>query len=212
MTLAKQIDLVVAEQLLTFYPEKAVFWHEQSTLLLADVHAGKATHFRKNGIPLSTDYLLNDLNKIEELLIKTKAKKLLVLGDLFHTTANIENQLIEAWVDSLAVETELILGNHDVHSLAKSTIKTSLPYTVRPFFLSHEPTENEAFNIHGHLHPAFTMSGKGRTSIKLPAFYVGPSFITLPAFGSTTGKRMYAEIAKHSKIILIADDGVMAIN
>ncbi len=212
MIISEDFILEVAGQHFTLLPQKAVFWQEQQALLLADVHAGKASHFRKNGIPLSTDLLLNDLNKIEMLLKKTGAIKLIILGDLFHTSSNIENTLVENWVDDLDVTTELVLGNHDIHSLANSRIPTKLPYVLDGILLSHEPTESEHFNIHGHLHPAFTLAGKARNHLKLPAYYINRQAITLPAFGSTTGQRMYAELCKNSKIILVTDDGLLAAN
>ena len=39
-------------QTLILHPAKAIFWKEKSRLLLADVHLGKAGHFRKVGIPV----------------------------------------------------------------------------------------------------------------------------------------------------------------
>lgn len=212
MKISEDFVLEISGQHLAILPQKALFWQEQKALLLADVHAGKASHFRKNGIPLSTDLLLNDLNKIEILLKKTLANKLIILGDLFHSSSNIENTLVENWVDGLGVSTELVLGNHDIHSLANSRIPTKLPYVLDGILLSHEPTESEHLNIHGHLHPAFTLAGKARSQLKLPAYYINEQYITLPAFGSTTGQRMYAEMCKNSRIILVTDDGLLAAN
>jgi uncharacterized FlgJ-related protein len=42
-------------------PEKAAFIPESATLLIADPHFGKATHFRKAGIPIPEQIFLKDL-------------------------------------------------------------------------------------------------------------------------------------------------------
>ncbi len=191
--------------------EKGVFWHEQQALLLADVHAGKATHFRKYGIPLSSDLLLNDLNAIEDLVARFNAKKVIVLGDLFHSDLNIENQFVEKWVDDLDVSFELIVGNHDIHSISSSAVSYTPDYVLDGFHLSHEPLETNHFNIFGHLHPAFTLTGKGRQHIKLPSYYISSNFMVLPSFGSTTGKRTYKELIKHSEVYITSDEGVAKI-
>ncbi|MEY2924141.1 MAG: hypothetical protein RLZZ337_689 [Bacteroidota bacterium] len=209
MTILPSLDIEIAGQNFQLLPDKALFWYEQEALLLADVHAGKASHFRKHGIPLSTDYLLNDLNKIEVLLDYTKAEKLWILGDLFHSSSNIENQFVEEWVSQLGAETELILGNHDVYSASETNIKCKPPYKLDSILLSHEPVDSEYFNIHGHLHPGYSIQGRGRSYLKLPAFYIGENFITLPAFGSVTGKRAYDDIIKKSKVVLITDEGLL---
>ena len=46
----KSIKKIIHDQTLTFDFRKVVFWKETSSLILSDVHVGKITHFRKNGI------------------------------------------------------------------------------------------------------------------------------------------------------------------
>ncbi len=177
-------------------------------LLIADVHAGKASHFRKSGIPLSTDHLLQDLLKIESLIDKTKPKKVIVLGDLFHTRANQENHLVDNWISSLKIPFELIMGNHDVYSVSENEVNKQ-PYSVNNVHLSHEPTPDKGFNIFGHLHPAYSVVGKARQHIKLACFYVSENFITLPSFGSVTGKRVYKNILKEAYAVIITEEGLL---
>ncbi|NNJ55516.1 MAG: metallophosphoesterase, partial [Bacteroidia bacterium] len=112
----ESIDIDILGQHFVLLKEKALYWKERKYLLLADVHAGKASHFRNNGIPLSTDYLLQDLNKINELIEHLNPLKIIILGDLFHSDRNIENKLVESWIEELSVDVELIIGNHDIHS------------------------------------------------------------------------------------------------
>ena len=99
-------------------------------LLIADVHAGKASHFRNNGIPLSTDYLLNDLHTIQTLQQRLNATKICFLGDLYHTLSNEENLLTDQFLNDLESEIELVIGNHDRHSIRHSTIKCKEAYEL----------------------------------------------------------------------------------
>ena len=46
---------------------KSYFWEEQKTLFVADPHFGKATVFRKAGIPV-TETTQDDLNKLSEIM------------------------------------------------------------------------------------------------------------------------------------------------
>lgn len=210
--LTGSLDIEIVGQHFTLLKEKAAYWQEEKTLLIADVHAGKASHFRNNGIPLSTDHLLQDLNAINTLCTRLKAEKLCFLGDLYHTSCNIENTLTDQFLNELNVEVELIIGNHDRHSLHHSKILHREAYSVGNILLSHEPQQTELFNIYGHLHPAYALGGKGRQRIKLPSFYVGVKDLILPAFGSINGGRMYKDLAKDSKVVLVSEDGLIEVN
>ena len=192
--------------------ERMVYWHDKKTLLIADLHAGKAAHFRKNGIPLSTDHLLADLNIIEQLIPSTQASKICFLGDLYHSTANEENDLIERWITDLGIAAELVIGNHDKYSIHKASIKCTEAYEENGILLSHEPEESDFFNICGHLHPAYVMGGKARSSFKFPSFYLSENCLILPAFGSVNGGKMYKDLVKNAQVILATPEGLIAID
>lgn len=209
--ISDKIDIQFANQHFTLLKEKAVFWHEQNMLLLADVHAGKASHFRRNGIPLSSDYLMNDLHRIESLVSRFNQCKVSILGDLYHSSSNLEHQLTDDFLRNLDVPIELIVGNHDQHSLVNSTLTHRKAYSIGNILLSHEPQQSELFTIYGHLHPAYSMGGKGRQYLTLPSFYIGTKQLILPAFGSLNGGRMYANLAKKSQIVLISDEGLVSL-
>ena len=42
-------------------PDKCMFWKEHNSLILADLHIGKAGHFRKAGIPIPSHIHIDDL-------------------------------------------------------------------------------------------------------------------------------------------------------
>ena len=59
-------------------------------LFIANAYKGKASHFKTNGISLSTNHLLNDLNIILKAIKRLSPVKLIFLGDLYHTHFNIK--------------------------------------------------------------------------------------------------------------------------
>jgi DNA ligase-associated metallophosphoesterase len=207
----RTLDITFGGQSFTLLQEKAVYWNNQKTLLIADVHAGKASHFRSHGIPLSTDHLLHDLNIILELIEHCNCEKVIFLGDLYHTHSNIENKLIDSWLNELNVSVELIIGNHDRHSISGSDIANKESYVTQGILLSHEPAEIGIPNICGHLHPAYNLYGKGRQQLKLPAFYFATDQLILPAFGSVNGRKMYPDLVKKSQVILVSEEGLIQV-
>lgn len=190
--------------------DRAAIWKDRSWLLIADIHAGKASHFRKNGIPLTGDHLLQDLNRIEALIEYHRTKKVIILGDLFHSHTNEENEFTLRWISERKLPFILIKGNHDQYSELGSLTAVSA-IEEDGIRLTHEPEETDQFNIYGHLHPAFTLKGKARQFIKLPSFYLNDSFLALPSFGSTTGGKVYKDKIKDSKIYLVSARGLIEV-
>ena len=56
-TLSKNIQ----NETLIFTNQKAIFWEREKTLIISDLHVGKSAHFRKSGIAVSSEILLDDL-------------------------------------------------------------------------------------------------------------------------------------------------------
>src|ERR1700733_3821343 len=73
------------EQDLLLLPQKAIYWLQQKVLIAADVHLGKVGHFRKAGIAVPRDMEQSDLAVLSDLVDEFKPKKVLFLGDLFHS-------------------------------------------------------------------------------------------------------------------------------
>lgn len=189
--------LLLNNEHLVLLPEKAIWWPAQSSLLLADVHLGKAAHFRKAGIPIPKAVHLTDYHKLEKLLSDTQAKHVIFLGDLFHSELNLEWADFLQWVANRP-ETNFILvkGNHDILPEAAYIADNLNIYSekleIKPFLLTHQPEPIKArqkglYNLCGHLHPAIALKGAARQGITLPCFYFGLHGGLLPAFGNFTG-------------------------
>ncbi len=177
---------------LELLPEKAIYWESQRSLLISDLHLGKAGHFRKNGIPIPNTIHSNDLDRITILLREYSISKLICLGDLFHSDFNREWNDFSQWLDLHEdVEFILVRGNHDILPMnkyleSKMTVFESLE--KGPFTFSHkEQLRSSLFNISGHVHPCVRLRGPGKQGLRLPCFYFNEKSGLLPAFGNFTG-------------------------
>lgn len=188
----KTLQKEIHQTQFTFTNQRAIFWAEEKLLILSDLHVGKSAHFRKSGIPISSEVLLDDLHKLENLIIHFQPEKVLVVGDLFHAGKNSDLDLFKNWRQKFSQEFILIKGNHDrlkceiYEDLGIECIDDFLE--IGKFTFVHHPEnvlENE-FYISGHIHPGFVLRGKNET-IKLPCFGVSDQQIVLPAFSKFTG-------------------------
>lgn len=208
----------LAEQHLWLHPLKAIYWQEAEALLLADLHLGKAVHFRKAGIAAPDAVEDTNFDHLISLLLSFQPKRVLLLGDLFHSNYNL---VWEEWEGLLAqfehVSFELVPGNHDV--LADEMYQQSrmlIHPTVLdegPFRFTHEPLETipiGVYNLCGHIHPGVRLHGHGRQSLRLPCFYFGKQQGVLPAFGSFTGLAMMS-VNHGDQVFGIAEAEVIAL-
>ena len=120
------------------------------TLFVADIHLGIEHEYRQSGLnmPSRTEKLLSGL---EELLRKTRASKLVLIGDIKHKVPGIswqEEREVPAFLQRLAEKTELrvVPGNHD------GGIAEFIPKGARLY-----PTQGglfgEIYASHGHTWP-----------------------------------------------------------
>ena len=180
---------------LQLLPEKALLWPATESLILGDLHLGKATHFSKAGIGIPTRAVEADnFSRLEDLLKRYQPKRVFFLGDLFHSSHN------EVWSDFVArlrawpkIQFLLIEGNHDIlegKHYAAAGLEVHDDWAEAGLLLTHEPLAeipSEQYNIAGHIHPGVRLVGKGKQSLRLPCFFFGPQQAILPAFGAFTG-------------------------
>lgn len=181
----------IQNNVLTLLPERALFWESEKMLIVADAHIGKVSHFRKNGIPVPRLAERNNLWRLSGLVLKTKPKQVVFLGDLSHSKIN---KAWEQFVDFRAAYSELemvlVKGNHDklpVDAFERAELTVVDRLSVGPFLFTHDREETELFNIHGHIHPSIRLQGKGRQSLRVPCYFFGQNFGILPSFGDFTG-------------------------
>lgn len=196
-------------------PQKAMFWQQEKALILSDIHLGKASHFRKNGIAMPSMAGKADLDQLAFLLDEYSPLKVFIVGDLFHSHFNLEWNWFK---DFIAVYPQinfvLLRGNHDIlpaFHLKLPNLTVAHKFVNNNICLIHEPLGNEhEYVICGHIHPGFTLKGKARQQLRLPCFVVGSNRTIIPAFGNLTGLANFEKLAD-DQIWVIADEDIIPI-
>ncbi|NVJ86193.1 MAG: ligase-associated DNA damage response endonuclease PdeM [Algoriphagus sp.] len=175
--------------------EKAIWWKQREILFISDLHFGKASHFRKSGIPIPEPIHDKDLENLSFLFENYLPSQVYFLGDLFHSDWNESWDQLMSFLDQyLEIEFFLVRGNHDIlpaYNYEKAPFELlSQPVYIDNLVLSHEPleqVEDGVLNLCGHIHPGIRMKGRGRQSLRIPCFYKTKHHLILPAFGQFTG-------------------------
>lgn len=181
-------------------PERSLFWEEENTLIIADMHLGKSGHFRKAGIAIPQNIYKADLQRLMSQLYLFKVDRLIIAGDFTHSTANKELDLFIKWrKDFSLLHIDLVKGNHDI--LADSWYKEAGVNIITkklqagPFLFIHDlklhekltEEEKQLYTFTGHMHPGISMKGAGRQTLRFPCFYFAKEYCVLPAFSRFTG-------------------------
>lgn len=195
MTTSRGVDLDWHGESWGLLPERAVWRARTGTLLVADVHFGKGDAFRAAGIPVPGATTGADLTRLGEALDRTRADRLLVLGDLLHARDGRSDALHDAFAAWRAarrtLDITLVRGNHD-HSAGDPPVSWGLACVDEPWcddgiVLRHVPPDDANGPVlAGHVHPV-TVVGDAAFRRRLACFHLSGGVMTLPAFGSFTG-------------------------
>lgn len=194
--------------------EKAIYWADRKILLIADLHLGKVSHFRKHGIAIPAQAGLSNYHILGSLLDQLDLDRVLFLGDLFHSDYNKDWEVFTSFIQTYKhLNFELIQGNHDILGTeifnGAFDVFYSKPLEIGPFILSHEPLKtHKLFNIAGHIHPAIKLAGKAKQSIILPCFFFTSNSCILPAFGAFTGTYKMND-CNYKDIFLVVENEVI---
>lgn len=190
---------IIHDQIFWITPERCIFWEEENTLIVADLHLGKTGHFRKSGIAVPQSIYKADLQRLMTMLYLFKAERLIVVGDFTHSTANKELELFLKWrKDFSALQIDLVKGNHDILEDAwykeANVLLHEWELLINGYLFKHEDKrykrpgiENVNYTFSGHLHPGFKLKGQGKQSLKFPCYFFGKDHCILPAFSRFTG-------------------------
>ena len=214
------LEFNLLEQNLTLLPQKAIYWQQEQALIVADVHLGKVGHFRKAGIAVPRDMEQDDLAVLSDLIGEYQPKKIIFLGDLFHSDMNADWEWFVLWRRHFPkLEIILIKGNHDIihdkHYL-QLDVKLHKSFTIGPFLMLHHPLDSiqqlmiGQYVLCGHIHPGVSLAGRARQHLTLPCFAFGEKQAILPSFGRFTG-RVAIRHEKTDRIFGVLKDKVIAI-
>ncbi len=211
--------ITIRGERLRMHPHASLFWERTQTLFLADLHWGKADHFRKQGIPVPGAVSDSNWDKLCGLLIDYRPKRLFFLGDLFHSQHNAAwENLLELLQRFPNTECTLVRGNHDIlpepfYEQADLQLVEE-GHEMGPFLLTHHPLETSApkglYNLAGHLHPGVRLRGSGRQWLRRACFWFRPQGAVLPAFGLFTGLGL-VEPQKEDRVFVVGEVEVVGV-
>lgn len=188
--------ITFANHPLLLLPDRAIYWPARRMLLVADVHLGKAASFRAFGLPVPEGSTAKDLARLTDLLEKTRAERLIILGDLIHAKSGRQPEVVDsitAWRKSHGdIQMRLVRGNHDRNS-GRIPSDWNIDEVEEPFvddgvaFTHDRPCDEDLPTFAGHVHPSVYMSDYDGSIVTAPCFVFDERCAVLPAFGTFTG-------------------------
>jgi DNA ligase-associated metallophosphoesterase len=198
------------EERLLLLGARALWLPERRSLLVADLHLGKAELLQAHGIPLPSDGDAATLNRLLDLAHRLAPAQVIVLGDLIHGRGGLTAELrakLRALPDLLGCPLRLIGGNHERHAWVEG-LRQEPAQALGGLWLSHEPQLREGhLNVCGHVHPVAWV-GRGSDRLRLPCFAYDESTgqLLLPAFGALTGGQV---LSGRQRLWLVAEGRVL---
>ena len=189
------LTIALAGESVLLLPQKALYWPRERTLVVADIHFGKAAAFRALGVPVPRGTTTQNLEALDHLLAAYPITRIVFLGDFLHARAAHAKATLAAMVEWRArnpgLSLVLVRGNHDLHAGDPAAVlgieMVDEPFGSGPFAFCHHPDiAADGYVLAGHVHPVFRISTR-LESVRLPCFVAGPRRMILPSFGAFTG-------------------------
>jgi uncharacterized protein len=175
----------------------ALYWPEESLLVVSDLHLEKGSAFAVRGVLMPPYDTATTLERLSGLLARYAARIVVALGDNFHDgggparlAASDRAHLLELqrgrdWV--------WIAGNHDPDPREGIGGAFARSLALGPLTFRHEPAARGQTGvgdcdgeIAGHLHPAARIVQRGRAQTR-KCFATDGGRLVMPAFGAYTG-------------------------
>jgi len=183
-------DFTLAGARLTARASGALWWQDESLLVVADLHLGKAGRMARQGRallpPYDSDQTLARLSAEIDILAP---RCVICLGDSFD-----DDEASRALPDPAARRLSALMagrrwiwiaGNHDPAPVAPGG--SALAETrIGPLHFRHIAIPGEKDEISGHYHPKSRINLGGRRLAR-PCFLIDAARAILPAFGAYTG-------------------------
>ncbi|MFI5409039.1 ligase-associated DNA damage response endonuclease PdeM [Kaistia sp. UC242_56] len=186
-----QPGLSVASVSLIPLVEGALWWPEERTLVVADLHLEKGSSFARRGQMLPPYDTMATLQRLAAILARLSPSRVIALGDSFHdrSAGDRLNAADRASLRAMTAAAEWIwiAGNHDPDPPRGLGGWATSELSIGPLTFRHEPRPGaQPGEIAGHLHPSARLVGRGR-SIRRRCFAADGRRLVLPAFGALAG-------------------------
>lgn len=185
-------DIRINGALVGLHDSGVLWWPEEMTVVVADLHLEKGSAYARRGQLLPPYDTAATLDKLAAVIDLFDPARVICLGDSFHDADGSDRlpAAYRAMLASLQLGREWIwvTGNHDPVAPVRLCGQTVKEIAIGPLVFRHEP-EDGLFargEVCGHLHPAALVRRFGR-SIRRPCFATDGTRLVLPAFGALTG-------------------------
>ncbi|QGZ37521.1 ligase-associated DNA damage response endonuclease PdeM [Stappia indica] len=180
----------MAGEIVGLHDSGAMWWPDENTLVVADLHFEKGSSFARKGLMLPPYDTAATLEKLAEAIDAFQPTRVIALGDSFHDGEGSDRlpASYRAMLTTLQLGREWIwvTGNHDPIAPVGLCGETVDEVALGGLVFRHEPHEGAVGEIAGHLHPAARIRRYGR-SVRRPCFATDGTRLVLPAFGVFTG-------------------------
>lgn len=182
---------------LDLMPDGSVFDPITRSLMVADVHVGKAEVFRRLGVPVPAMTSSQTLDRLSGSIAACRPNALIVLGDLIHGRLPATHPVFDslaAWREQHpGITVSLLRGNHD-HRSGDPPARCGIQIwpagqMLGNWQLCHEPDEalpGKGIAICGHVHPVIRLRS-AHDALRVRCFWSRPGLLVVPAFGVFTG-------------------------
>lgn len=170
-------------------PSGALYWPEQSLLVVSDLHLEKGSSFARRGMLLPPYDTAATLARLTKLITHYAPRMVVALGDSFHDGGG-PSRLAAEDRDSIAAlqrgrDWVWITGNHDPEPADGIGGVFTHTLTIDALTFRHLPT-GACGEIAGHLHPVAKIAHRGR-AVRRRCFAADETRLVMPAFGEFTG-------------------------
>lgn len=202
--------------------DRLIFWEQDKILILSDLHLGKSGHFRKSGIAVPQAVMKEDMQRLFAAIQFFKPAQVVIVGDLFHSVENKEHEFFLKWRNDLQhIPILLVKGNHDIipqqwYEAAGITVvekcwrRKNFLFVHQIEDISKDEIKADDYFFSGHIHPAVSIKGLGKQSLRFPCFYFTKQYAVLPAFGKFTGTYLVAP-SKGEQAFAIVNNSVLPV-
>jgi DNA ligase-associated metallophosphoesterase len=169
----------------------ALYWPEQSLLVVADLHLEKGSSFARRGTLLPPYDTAETLARLAQLIVRYAPRTVIALGDNFHDgggparLSDADRALLTGlqrrrdWV--------WIAGNHDPDPADGIGGTFAATLSLGALTFRHHPSANAPEGeVAGHLHPVARIAQRGR-AVSRRCFATDGNSLVMPAFGAFTG-------------------------
>jgi uncharacterized protein len=169
----------------------ALWWPDQETLVVADLHLEKGSHYAERSAQFLPPYdTAATLDALERVLQQRRPARVIALGDSVHDTRAVDRidvaqaQRVAALTG--AVEWIWVAGNHDPAPPDAWGGRVEQEITIGPLTFRHEAQPGALREISGHYHPKARVPARG-SYVSGRCFAFDRKRAVLPAFGAYAG-------------------------